>query len=70
MSTDRWIEMQPVGTNTLRIEITRRGRQWHGQAAKLTGRLVDRTALVTVIGDDFENVRYQVLQSAQRALKH
>ena len=69
-SQDRWVEMQPVGTDTLHIELTRVGHLWHGRAAKLTNRMIDRNALATVVGADFENVRYQVLQTAQQALKH
>lgn len=68
-NTDRWVEMQPVGSHTLRIELNRVGHLWHGQAAKLTNRMIDRTALATAVGADFENVRFQVLQSAQQALK-
>jgi hypothetical protein len=70
-NSDHWIEMQFHGTDTLRIELTRCGHLWHGQAARLLSRnLVDRSPLATVIGADFESVRHQVISTAQRALKH
>jgi hypothetical protein len=70
-SSDCWIEMQLFGNDTLRIELTRCGHLWHGQAARLVSRsMVERSPLATAIGGDFESVRYQVISSAQRALKH
>jgi hypothetical protein len=74
MSSDtnhRWVEMQPVGHDTIRIELTRYGRLWHGQAARMLDRnRIDINPLATAVGMDFENVRYQVLQSVQQSLKH
>ena len=67
----RWIEMQPVGPETVQIELIRYGRLWHGQAARMADRnRIDINPLATAIGMDFENVRYQVLQGAQQSLKH
>jgi hypothetical protein len=73
MSTnaDNWIEMQLYGAHTVRIELTRCGHLWHGQAAKLVGRnVVERNPLATAIGGDFEAVRHEVIRTAQKALKH
>lgn len=71
INTDSWIEMQLYGRETLRIELTRCGQLWHGQAARLLGRnLVERNPLATAVGGDFESVRHQVISNAQRALKH
>ncbi len=71
INADSWIEMQLYGTDTLRIELTRYGQLWHGQAARLVGRnIVERSPLATAVGGDFESVRYQVISNAQRALKH
>lgn len=73
MSTnaDRWVEMQPFGPDTVRIELTRCGHLWHGQAARLVSRnVVERNPLAVAIGADFESVRYQVMQHARHVLKH
>lgn len=68
-SHDRWIEMQPCGTDMLQIELTRCGHLWHGQAARLIGQqIVERAPLATVVGGDFEMVRHQVISTAQKAL--
>ena len=70
-ASDHWIEMQPYGNHTLRIELTRCGHLWHGQASRLVSAKVrERNPLATVIGGDFEAVRYQVIHTAQCALKH
>jgi hypothetical protein len=62
--------MQPLGTTTIRIEMTRCGQLWHGQAARLVGRSIERNPLAKVVGADFEVVRHEVLQRAARSLKH
>ena len=71
MNSDRWIEMQPCGVDMLRIELTRCGHLWHGQAARLAAgrKWAERHPLATVIGGDFEVVRHQVITSAHQALK-
>ena len=71
-NTDRWIEMQPCGVDMLRIELTRCGHLWHGQAARLMGgqHVAERHPLATVIGGDFEAVRHQVINTAHQALRH
>jgi hypothetical protein len=69
--SDHWVEMQPFGPDTVRIEMTRCGHLWHGQAARLVSRnMVERNPLATAIGADFEAVRYQVLQHARDVLTH
>ena len=72
MSTehDYWVEMQPVGASTVRIELTRAGKLWHGRAARLAGRNIERQILANAVGVDFEVVRHEVLQRAARSLKH
>ncbi len=72
MSTnnDYWVETQPFGTSTVRIELTRAGKLWHGQAARLQGRNIERRVLANAVGIDFESVRHEVLKRAARTLKH
>jgi hypothetical protein len=69
-SADHWIEMQPFGTATVQIELTRRGQLWHGQAARLASRNIERQVLANCVGADFGVVRHEVLKQAARSLKH
>jgi len=70
INTDRWVETQPLEQTTVRIELTRAGKLWHGQAARLIGRNIERQLLANAVGVDFEVVRHEVLKRAAYSLKH